>query len=112
MAVDKLVDSAQLNSDLEDIADAIRAKGGTSAELAFPAGFIGAIQNIPSGGGSSVPLVTGTFTPESADVGSAEDVSIAYNGTGYPLFAIIYPTSGYNESDIYASAKYRAIMMW
>lgn len=51
MALDKLVDSGQLDSDLEDVADAIRAKGGTSASLAFPAGFVQAIADIPSGGG-------------------------------------------------------------
>ena len=51
MAVDKLVDSAQLDADLSSVANAIRTKGGTSAQLAFPAGFVSAIQNIPSGGG-------------------------------------------------------------
>lgn len=51
MALDKLVDSAQLDADLEDVADAIRAKGGTSAQLAFPAGFVSAIGDIQTGGG-------------------------------------------------------------
>jgi len=51
MAVDKLVDSAQLDADLTSVANAIRAKGGTSADLAFPAGFVSAVQAIPSGGG-------------------------------------------------------------
>lgn len=51
MAIDKAVDSGQLNSDLTSIADAIRTKGGTSAQLAFPAGFVQAIADIPSGGG-------------------------------------------------------------
>jgi len=113
MAVDKLIDSTQLDSDLEDIADAIRAKGGASSTLAFPAGFIAGIGNIPSGGGTSIPLVTGSFTPAAADAGSAEDVSLSYTGNGYPLFAIIYPKGGYKTgSDIKTSAKYRAIMMW
>ena len=49
MAVDKIVDSGQLDSDLEDVADAIRAKGGTSADLAFPSGFISAIENLLTG---------------------------------------------------------------
>ena len=53
MAVDKLVDSTQLDSDLTSVANAIRTKGGTSAQLAFPSGFVSAIQNIPSGGGGS-----------------------------------------------------------
>lgn len=51
MAVDKLVDSSQLDADLTSVANAIRTKGGTSASLAFPADFISAIGNIPSGGG-------------------------------------------------------------
>jgi len=46
MAVDKLVDSTQLNSDLTSVANAIRAKGGTSAQLAFPNGFVSAINGI------------------------------------------------------------------
>ena len=39
MALDKAVDSAQLNADLTAVADAIRTKGGTSAQLAFPDGL-------------------------------------------------------------------------
>ena len=63
MSVDKLVDSTQLDADLTAVANAIRTKGGTSAALAFPAGFVQAITNIPSGGGSGVKH--GTFTPAS-----------------------------------------------
>ena len=37
-------------SELGAVADAIRAKGGTVADLEFPADFITAIQNIPTGG--------------------------------------------------------------
>lgn len=53
MAVDKLVDSTQLDSDLTSVANAIRAKSGGSSQLAFPSGFVSEIGNIPSGGGSS-----------------------------------------------------------
>ena len=42
-----LADSA----DLTDVADAIRAKGGTSAALAWPGGFVDAIGAIETGGG-------------------------------------------------------------
>lgn len=51
MAVDKLVDSTQLDTDLADVADAIRLKGGTSASLFFPDDFVSAIAAIPTGGG-------------------------------------------------------------
>ena len=39
------------DSSLTAVANAIRTKGGTSAQLEFPAGFVSAIQNIPTGGG-------------------------------------------------------------
>lgn len=49
MSVDKLVDSTQLNADLTSVANAIRAKSGGSSQLAFPAGFVSEIGNIPAG---------------------------------------------------------------
>lgn len=58
MSVDKLVDSTQLDADLASVADAIRTKGGTSASLAFPAGFVSAVEAISTGGG--VRRVVGT----------------------------------------------------
>lgn len=61
MALDKLVDSTQLDADLTSVANAIRTKGGTSAQLAFPAGFVQAIGSIPSGGGIDMPTFTVTF---------------------------------------------------
>lgn len=54
MSVDKLVDSAQLDADLTSVADAIRAKGGASGQLAFPADFVTAIGNISGGGSGDV----------------------------------------------------------
>lgn len=68
MAVDKLVDSTQLDSDLTSVANAIRTKGGTSAQLAFPAGFVSAIGDIQTGGLSIQPpykVASGSVTPVS-----------------------------------------------
>ena len=62
MALDKLVDSTQLDADLEEIADAIRAKSGSSSLLAFPSGFVSEIGNIPSGGGTRTPVKLGEYT--------------------------------------------------
>ena len=58
MAVDKLVDSAQLDADLGSVADAIRTKGGTSAQLAFPSGFVSAVEAIETGGGGGTDCST------------------------------------------------------
>ena len=49
------------DTDLKKVADAIRAKGGTSAQLVYPSGFVSAIQAIPSGG-SSAPVSPSDIT--------------------------------------------------
>lgn len=82
MAVDKLVDSTQLDTDLTSVANAIRTKGGTSASLAFPAGFVSAIAAIPSGGGSSV--LTGTYTPSEDTATFSIDVGQSF--TDFAIF--------------------------
>ena len=46
MAIDKAVDSTQLDSDLSAVADAIRGKTGGSAQLAFPSGMKSAVDSI------------------------------------------------------------------
>lgn len=78
MAVDKLVDSTQLDTDLTSVANAIRTKGGTSASLAFPAGFVSAVNAIPTGGGGT-PLSANGFTVASAN-------QSYYPDTGYGSF--------------------------
>lgn len=64
MALDKLVDSSQLDCDLGDIAEAIRAKGGTSGQLQFPQGFVDAVEAIETGGADIADwrVVSGTVT--------------------------------------------------
>lgn len=47
MSLDKLVDSAALDANLTSVANAIRAKGGTSGQMAFPTGFVAAVEAIP-----------------------------------------------------------------
>lgn len=71
------IDARQLDSDLEDVADAIRAKSGGSSPLAFPAGFISEIVSI------SVPTLdtltatdNGTFTPQSGHAYTSVIVAI------------------------------------
>ena len=45
-----MADYLTTDTELTSVANAIRTKGGTSASLVYPAGFVSAIQNIPSGG--------------------------------------------------------------
>jgi hypothetical protein len=65
MAYDKVIDSAVLDADLTAVADAIRAKGGTSEALSFPGGFVSAVEGIQAGGGDNEiigKIVDGTIT--------------------------------------------------
>lgn len=63
MAYDKVVDSQQLDADLISVANAIRTRGGTSAQLAFPADFVSAVQAIPAGGDTGTEIFSaGVFT--------------------------------------------------
>lgn len=61
-----MTDYLTTDTDLVSIANAIRTKGGTQASLEYPDGFVDAIENIPSGGGSektvSITLAYGQST--------------------------------------------------
>lgn len=78
MAVDKLVDSTQLDADLTSVANAIRTKGGTSAQLAFPADFVQAIEDIETGGGGD--YVANDWLDRTKPVGeiSSDATNISY----------------------------------
>lgn len=75
MAYDKAVDSAVLDAGLTSVADAIRQKGGTSASLSFPQGFVDAIGEIS--GGEDEPWVRPSDWPDidalAAQVADDED---------------------------------------
>ena len=82
MALDALVDSTQLDADLTSVANAIRTKGGTSAQLAFPADFVSAIEDIETGGGGGegyTLLASGSYTL-SAD-GTTMTIPVSITGT-------------------------------
>ena len=51
MALDKVVDSAVLDAGMKSVADAIRAKAGTTDLLEWPDGFKTAVEGIQTGGG-------------------------------------------------------------
>ena len=73
MALDKVIDSAALDAGMTSVADAIRAKAGTTEPLAWPDGFITAISGIETGGGDSAGGVIDksvvNITSNAAEVG-------------------------------------------
>lgn len=106
MAVDKLVDSTQLDADLTTVANAIRIKGGTSAQMAFPAGFVSAVQAIPTGTaptGTKYISITqnGTTTEDVAAYANAEITVNVQGGGGVGYKSLLDDTfSGALISDI------------
>lgn len=96
------VDSTQLDSDLTSVANAIRAKSGGSSQLAFPAGFVSEIGNIPSGGGGKTVtlLASGTYT-KTDEASKPRELHIPVSFTGTPTFVLVNvptPISGVNQS--------------
>ena len=65
MANYKVVDADKLEVDLGIVCDAIREKGGTSEQLAFPNGMADAVREIQSVGGVYFPytVTVGEITP-------------------------------------------------
>ena len=86
-------------SGLSSVADAIRAKTGTSDPLAFPDGFVSAVEAIPTGGGGgSVPAkevnfrdydgtVVYSYTPAEFAALSAMPANPDHSGDEIPLTA-------------------------
>ena len=81
MAYDKVVDSASLDSKLTQVADAIRTKGNTSADLQFPSGFISAIQAIQTGTELKIVVSVASGATVTATKGSKVVSGTAVNGT-------------------------------
>ena len=100
MAVDKLVDSAQLESDLTDIADAIRAKTGKSTSMEFPGEFVSEIGSISGGGGA---FYSGIFTPTERQ---ASYNFYAPNCTYIAIIATSTPDTSTGLAFIYACVGY------
>lgn len=68
-------------NELTDVADAIREKGGTSAGLTYPAGFISAIQAIPTSGSASCSVKISLISPLGAG-SAANPCCILYESDG------------------------------
>lgn len=93
MALDKLCDSAQLDSDLEDVADAIRAKSGGSSPLAFPAGFISEIGSIQTGGGGE-SFSTNVSVQQGSSISASKKAMDVDIPIGKSIYALVTDTGG------------------
>lgn len=74
-----MADYLTTDTELASVANAIRTKGGTSSPLVYPAGFINAINAIPTGGGGIKwakfdVSASNTFTWADGDTLSADEI--------------------------------------
>lgn len=102
MAYDKVVDSAVLDAGLKQIADAIREKGGTFDNLAFPAAMAEAIAAIEAGGGGCDFFAAyGTYIPAENHDGVSVyfDTGIKYGNQTFndDCTFILWKNSGYTR---------------
>lgn len=78
------------------ITKSITANGTYDAQNDDADGYSEVTVNVPA---PSVPFVTGTFTGQASEKGSAITVNIPYTGSGYPIAGIIRPSGGAWVSD-------------
>lgn len=83
-----MADYLTTDVELTSVANAIRTKGGTSAALTYPTGFVSAIQAIPTGGGAS-NFIEGTFTTPDDETLTVNNITLQYSGSGYPLCFVV-----------------------
>ena len=89
MAVDKLVDSSALDGDLTLVANAIRAKTGRSAALAFPSEFVSEIASIGTASSPWTKVHSEQVTANTTGTSAASLKSITISGI-YTKSKIIY----------------------
>lgn len=121
MALDKLVDSTQLDSNLTSVANAIRAKSGGTGPLAFPAGFVSEIGNIPTGGGvtpSGTKNITitenGTTTEDVTNYANAEiTVDVQSGGSAAGMASGSFtPAENVKSQTISVGQAYSHVLLW
>ena len=83
-----MTDYLTTDTELTSVANAIRTKGGTSAALTYPTGFVSAIEAIPTGGGT-LPTCTMTISGSGDDVACSNFSGSAPSGT-YVAIAELY----------------------
>lgn len=85
------IDYLTTNVELTSIADAIRAKGNTSAQLEYPSEFITAIGDLPEPG-SIIQSGSNITLGEEGDTVSLTELTVTQNGT----YSTNSETAGYN----------------
>lgn len=97
------------DTNLTAVADAIRSKGGTAAGLAFPAGFVSAIADIPTGIGRTL-LLSQSITVQTTSTSQSTVTSLALGASAWTSSQILLVTirgqSGPRAGYFYGTDEY------
>ena len=99
MALDKVVDSAVLDAGMISVADAIRAKAGTTEPLAWPDGFKAAIEAISGGGSTGLAYDMGEFVFD-ADIASHKAPAVQHNLGEIPDCIIVWTDNWAGNTEV------------
>lgn len=88
--------------ELTNVANAIRTKGGTSSSLVFPDGFVAAIGNIPTGGGST--LISKSVT-ENGTYNASSDNADGYSAVTVNVPVLYVKAGQYTVAESWESGK-------
>ena len=111
-----MADYLVTDTELTSVADAIRAKGGTTEQLAFPAGFVSAVEGIQAG--TSAPVLQEktvspttsrqTITPDDGYDGLSKVIVIELRPVAQATPSISVSTAGKITASVSQSAGYVA----
>lgn len=82
-----MADYKVTDTEMVSVANAIRTKGGTSAQLEWPSEFISAVQAIPSGGGTLIEKTitqNGTYNASDDSADGYSKVVVNVSGGAFP----------------------------
>lgn len=87
-----MADYLVTDTELANVANAIRTKGGISAALTWPSGYVSAVNAIPTGGGGSNYTLIGTaeFAVSTTSTGSSTVGTVQCNPSAWVGSAMIY----------------------
>lgn len=95
------------SSDLTSVADAIRAKTGSTNQLTFPTGFSEAVGNIQTGGSAGETWMMNTTIEKKSSLGT-QSIRFTSNGTSYTSMVFgVFNTSmlSYESTVVYSGSS-------
>ena len=98
-----MADYKVTDTELTSIANAIRTKGGTSAQLEFPTGFVSAVQAIPTGGGGDDIDYSYLPNSDTSKVAASSDYTMYSYDSGNHRIGRIYGNLHGNSASVYAT---------